>query len=79
MSKESVQAILEVLQQSPEPLGWHGIAMRLGQRGVIIGGNLVLLLRELEQQGLLLHGQATGHPHGVYTLTELGRRQIDAR
>ena len=53
--------------------------MRLGQRGVIVGGNLVLLLRELEQQGLLLHGQATGHPHGVYTLTERGRRQIDAR
>jgi DNA-binding PadR family transcriptional regulator len=72
------KAILQVLHQSPSPLGWHGIANRLGSRGITIAGNLVAVLRELVQDGLLNHSQADGHPHGVYSLTDLGRAQLTA-
>jgi DNA-binding HxlR family transcriptional regulator len=70
------KTILQLLHRSPEPLGWHGIATRLGNQGIIPSGNLVATLRELVQQGFLIHSQAAGHPHGVYSLTDLGRSQL---
>mgnify|MGYP000104801482 CR=1 FL=1 len=72
------KAILQMLHRSPEPLGWHGIATRLGNQGIIPSGNLVATLRDLVQQGFLIHSQSPVHPHGVYSLTDFGRDQLGA-
>jgi DNA-binding PadR family transcriptional regulator len=69
--------ILQIIQQSPAPLGWYGIETRLGTRGVILSGSLLTLLKNLVQVGFLTHAQAEGHPHGVYSLTDLGRAQLN--
>lgn len=72
------KAILQIIQQSPAPLGWYGIEIRLGTRGIVLSGNLPAVLRELVQAGWLTHSPAEEHPHGVYSLTELGRAQLKA-
>lgn len=69
----TLQAILHVINSSSQPLGWYGIDTRLGRKGVIIEGNLVQLLRDLEADGYIEHSQKEGHPHGVYIITEAGR------
>lgn len=74
----TLQAILHVINSSSQPLGWYGIDMRLGRKGVIIEGNLVQLLRDLEADGYLEHIQKEGHPHGVYILTAAGRILLDS-
>jgi DNA-binding PadR family transcriptional regulator len=74
--REIEQAILLILHTASHPLGWYGIDQRLGRRGVISQENLVVLLQVLVQQGLIVHKERSGYPHGIYELTDLGRTYV---
>ena len=76
MEPEQRKAILQIVWESTSPLGWYGIGIRLGTRGIRLSKKLPTLLKELVKAGLLTHSQAEGHPHGVYSLTDLGHTQL---
>lgn len=66
------RAILTIIHASTEPLGWYGIAVRLGMKGVVLDDPLVVILHTLEQRGLIKHQFHPDHPHGIYSLTPAG-------
>lgn len=70
------QAVLRIIGNVPEGVGWHGIAVRLERQGIRVQFNLMELLRNLETEGFIVHREADGYPHGIYLLTETGRDQF---
>jgi hypothetical protein len=65
--------VLDIVNSSQQPLGWHGIATRLSMKGIILDRNLVSLLGELEERGLVKHETLSGYPHGIYIITSAGQ------
>jgi DNA-binding PadR family transcriptional regulator len=70
---EEQQIVLEIIAASPKPLGWYGIEIRLGMRGIILQATITTLLRRLEDEGYILHATGQGYLHGIYELTPSGR------
>lgn len=69
--------ILHIIANQPEPVGWYGIQARIGMKGIVLDKNLLSVLKTLEDEGYLTHKEATGHPHGVYQLTDRGKRYLE--
>jgi DNA-binding PadR family transcriptional regulator len=46
-------------------------------KGIVLEENLIAVLRDLVDQGVLVHEDAPGHPHGVYHLTDLGKVHLE--
>ena len=65
--------VLNIINSSPQPLGWYGIEIRLGMKGIILDRNLVSVLNELEEQSLVKHETQDGYPHGIYMITSAGQ------
>ncbi len=69
--------ILNIVATTPRPMGWYGIAIRLENKGIPPGKNLMTTLRTLEDKGYLTHEDLAGYPHGIYRLSEIGKKYLD--
>jgi hypothetical protein len=69
--------VLQVIAHAPHPIGWYGIEIRLGMKGIVLDENLMKVLRTLVDKRFLTHEEAPGYPHGVYRLTEAGREYLE--
>ena len=74
---DGYREVLQIIADTSQPLGWYGIEIRLGRKGIVLEENLIAVLRDLVDQGVLVHEDAPGHPHGVYHLTDLGKVHLE--
>ncbi|MDQ2806846.1 MAG: hypothetical protein M3Z04_08005 [Chloroflexota bacterium] len=69
-------AILQIIADATDPVGWYNIATQLPAKGIILAGNLIAVLDALVSEGLLAHEVRSGYPHGVYLLTVVGQELL---
>jgi hypothetical protein len=76
---DAIYEVLRIIGQSNSPRGWYGIELRLGMKGIILEENLILLLRNLVDNGFLEHIVDDTYPHGIYQLTEKGHNYLNSK
>jgi hypothetical protein len=75
-SKDRV--VLETVATVPTGVGWYGVAIRLGMRGIILEEPLPRVLDRLVERGYLKY-QDEGPPGSdrTYYLTDKGRKDLE--
>ena len=77
VAMDTYREVLQIIARAPHPIGWHGIELRLGMKGVVLDENLIKVLHALVDKDFLIHEEAPGHSHGVYRLTQAGKEYLE--
>ncbi|MGE0791504.1 MAG: hypothetical protein AB7S26_37865 [Sandaracinaceae bacterium] len=76
---EFERTVLEVLGRAKEPLGWYQIERRLSTRTLRERPNLLHVLTQLEEKGLVRRVEPRVVPMDRHELMPHGRRETGAR